>query len=320
MDWKTLARTSWGRFAIGFGILTAITLLSAMHLYIGQILSDKPISWTLAIRRSSEDWFSMGVLVPVVLSLSRRYQFERSRLRQWLLVHGLGSVIYGLCYISLYAGILDGQVSIEGTTFEFGPMVKKMVVHYLPAVMIAYWLIVFGQHTCHYYGRFRERELRAAELETQLVGARLEALRMQLNPHFLFNTLHTISALVHQNPAAADRTIARLSDLLRLTLDPSETHEVPLKQEIAFLSRFLEIEQTRFEDRLSVEIAVPPEVEDALVPTLILQPLVENAIRHGIEPREAAGKVSIRASRVGERLCIHITDNGPGLAPPARVV
>jgi two-component system, LytTR family, sensor kinase len=136
---------------------------------------------------------------------------------------------------------------------------------------------------------------------------------MQLNPHFLFNTLHAVSALIHEDPEAADRVVARLSELLRLSLDQTKPQQVPLHEELVFLDRYLEIEQTRFSDRLKVEKQVSPDVERALVPYLILQPLVENAIRHGIEPREDQGKVIISACRSNGMLQLRITDNGAGL-------
>src|SRR5262249_2814360 len=151
------------------------------------------------------------------------------------------------------------------------------------------WVIVFGHLFWSYYHRFREGEMQTAKLQRELVEARLEALRMQLNPHFLFNTLHAISALIHEQPDAADRMVARLSDLLRLTLDPSKPQEVPLSEEMAFLQGYLEIEQTRFSERLHVTKDIETGTESALVPFLLLQPLVENAIRHGIEPREERG-------------------------------
>jgi sensor histidine kinase YesM len=180
-----------------------------------------------------------------------------------------------------------------------------------------YWLVVFGHLGWHYYQRYRERELQAAELGRELVEARLDALRLQLNPHFLFNTLHAISALIHEDPEAADRMVARLSDLLRLSLDQSKPQEVPLSEEIAFLDRYLEIELTRFGDRLKIEKQIAAEAQDALVPFLLLQPLVENAIRHGIEPREETGHVAISAQRNNGVLELRISDDGAGLSGAA---
>ena len=136
---------------------------------------------------------------------------------------------------------------------------------------------------------------------------------MQLNTHFLFNTLHVISALIHENPEDADRIVARLSELLRVSLEQSDTQEVPLRQELSFLERYLEIEQVRFQDRLAVELDIESGLDDILVPSLILQPLVENAIRHGIAPREDMGRLKIAARRLNGMLELKVGDNGPGL-------
>jgi LytS/YehU family sensor histidine kinase len=166
----------------------------------------------------------------------------------------------------------------------------------------------------HYHQRNRERELQASALATELVRTRLDVLRMQLNPHFLFNTLHTISALIHESPEDADRIVARLSELLRVSLEQSDTQEVPLREELAFLERYLEIEQTRFQDRLAIEMEIDAGLDDVLVPSLILQPLVENAVRHGIEPRENTGRITIAARRLEAMLELKVSDNGPGLS------
>jgi LytS/YehU family sensor histidine kinase len=150
------------------------------------------------------------------------------------------------------------------------------------------------------------------ELESHLAQARLQALRMQLHPHFLFNTLNAISTLVHTNPRSADEMIGGLSEMLRMSLDSASESEVPLSRELHFLNHYLEIEKVRFGDRLRVEQSIAQDVQNALLPTLILQPLVENAIRHGIEPKLAAGQVFIRALRVGDKLQITIRDTGIG--------
>src|SRR6516225_3316734 len=148
--------------------------------------------------------------------------------------------------------------------------------------LVIYWIIVTATQGYLYYTRYRESELRSAQLSAQLAQAQLQALRMQLHPHFLFNTLNAISTLVYKDPEIADRMIARLSDLLRLTLENIGVQEVPLAQELEFLERYLEIERTRFADRLTVRMDIAPEALDGCTPYLILQPLVENALRHGI--------------------------------------
>jgi sensor histidine kinase YesM len=145
------------------------------------------------------------------------------------------------------------------------------------------------------------------------VEARLTALQTQLNPHFLFNTLHAISSLVERDPRGVRRMIARLSELLRLTLERTEQQEVPLEQELAFLQRYLEIMQIRFQGSLEVETQVDPVVNEALVPTLILQPLVENAVKHGVSKVDGGGRIAVSARREGDRLVLSVRDNGPGL-------
>jgi len=172
-----------------------------------------------------------------------------------------------------------------------------------------YWWMVCGCWAWSYFQESRERERRALELETRLTQASLQALKMQLQPHFLFNALN---ALIHENPKAADDMLAALSQFLRMCLDASSQNEVPLRKELEFADRYLEIQQTRFGDRLRVQRKIDPAAADAIVPPLLLQPLVENAIRHGIETRESGGLVTIHVQRHGDMLRLEVCDDGPG--------
>jgi signal transduction histidine kinase len=180
-------------------------------------------------------------------------------------------------------------------------------------VFLAYLDVILAGHAIYYARDARSRQVQATALEARLAMAQLDVLRMQLHPHFLFNTLNTISALMHRDLAAADRMLALLGDLLRDSFEKISAQEVSLKQELGFLEKYLEIEKTRFRDRLTVETEVDPEVLDAEVPNLVLQPLVENAIRHGIARRREAGHIRLRAWRDGDRLELRVRDNGPGL-------
>ena len=168
-----------------------------------------------------------------------------------------------------------------------------------------------------YHQRYQDKAVTSSRLEAQLAQARLDALKMQLQPHFLFNTLNAVSALLHKDPDAADRMIARLGDFLRMTLENDGGHEVTLAQEMTFLNCYLAIEKVRFEDRLTTRVDVALEALPALVPNLILQPLVENAIRHGVGRRVGAGCIAIEAARENGRLRLRVTDNGPGWTEPA---
>jgi two-component system, LytTR family, sensor kinase len=168
-------------------------------------------------------------------------------------------------------------------------------------------------HVWMYYERVRDREVRASQLEGQLARTQLEMLKLQLQPHFLFNTLNAISALMHQNVYSAQDMLSRLSDLLRVSLDNVAVQEVPLKSEIEFVRNYLHIEQVRFQDRLTVTMDIDPETLDTMVPNMLLQPLVENSIRHGIARSSGPGTIRIESKHVVGAIRITIQDNGPGL-------
>jgi sensor histidine kinase YesM len=176
-----------------------------------------------------------------------------------------------------------------------------------------YWAILGVRYAIEYYQKYKERELRASQLETRLAQARLQVLKMQLHPHFLFNTLNAISELVFKDPESAEHMITNLSDLLRLSLENVGVQEVPLKQELDFLGKYVEIEQTRFHDRLRLKMNIAPETLDATVPNMILQPLVENAIRHGIGVRSSGGNIEVGAERENGMLHLFVRDDGRGV-------
>lgn len=202
--------------------------------------------------------------------------------------------------------------------FEFPPAPRpkgpKLDLWSTLVDLLAYGAIMGLAHSVHFYRRFRERERRALFLESNLAHARLNALRAQLQPHFLFNSLNAIAVLLRRDPRLAEATLMSLSELLRLALRQSEKQEIALREEMQFVERYLEIQQTRFGDKLRVERSIEPAALDCLVPALVLQPLIENAIRHGIEPAEEAGVVRLTAHRQDENLMLMVEDDGVGLA------
>lgn len=302
---------------IYIGIWVVLGVLSAVEVYIGQLLWDKPITWAVAFRRSFKEVFAYGICMLGVLWLCRRVSFQPGRRVQWFLVHMLGALVFSVSLVGFVSWLESGERSVQtGEILTFEYIFNKLLVSYSLSLIFKYWIVVFGCLGWHYYKAYRERERQAAVLATELVQARLHALRMQINPHFLFNTLNTISSLVHENPEAADRMIVRLSELLRRTLDHGENQEVELREEIRFLKSYLEIEQMRFPDRLSVTFDIDARADQLLVPHLILQPLVENALHHGLLNREEGGRIEVTARVVdNQRLELRVRDNGFGLPP-----
>ncbi len=298
-----------------FAVWLVLGLLTAVEVYIAQQLWDKPITWTLALRRSFKVVIAYAVCFLPVLWLCGRLRLETGRRARWFLAHMAGALVFSLAYVAFLSWLESGERSVQtGGILTFEYLFGKLLVSYTLSNICKYWIVVLGCLGWHYYKAYRERERQAAALATELVQARLQALRMQINPHFLFNTLNTISALIPENPEAADRMIARLSGLLRRTLESGDVQEVPLREELEFLKSYLEIEQMRFPDRLTVTFDIDPKAQELLVPHLILQPLVENALRHGILPREEAGRVEISARVADEHyLELKVRDNGNGL-------
>ena len=255
-------------------------------------------------------WAALGL---AAIALARRFPLERGRVLRGLAVHLPAAVLMsfaeGACaFAALHSLHLFGPSSMPAREVLGRLMIGKFHTN-----VLTYAALVGLVHLRDYYGKYRERELRSSRLEARLAQAELEVLKMQLHPHFLFNTLHAISALMHRDVEAADRMLSRLGDLLRLALEDVGAQEVSLQHELDFVGRYLEIEQIRFGERIRIEVAVAPETLDALVPSLVLQPLVENAIRHGIAPRAGGGRLEIRALREGAMLRLQVCDDGPGL-------
>jgi signal transduction histidine kinase len=298
-----------------FGVATALGIFSALQAYnYVNLLYDRGQPFHLLLALNFSYWYSWAVLVPGVLWLARRYRFGRLTWRRAALMHTLGVVAATAAHAALTISAHVAILEWAGRPAAWWPMFGELFFLNFDWEMMTYWAVVGLSHVLDFHRESQEREVTAIQLEARLAEAQLEALQRQLHPHFLFNTLHTISALMHRDIDAADAMLERLSDLLRLTLDRLSLQQVPLKDEIDFVEKYLEIERARFGDRLRVHFDVEPGILDALVPTLLLQPLVENAVRHGIAPKVGGGRVEIAARRDGDCLRLVVRDNGAGLA------
>jgi signal transduction histidine kinase len=284
------------------------------------VAADEPLPWQRLLPVFI-GWQIWGVLTPFVLWVSRRFPLDRGVRLPSVFVHLGAAAACALVDLVAYSGVRSLVLQAVGRQESFPDLMRLHLLQGGAAFdLLLYAAIAAGGHAFEYYRRYRDREVETSQLEARLIEAQLQVLKMQLHPHFLFNTLNSISSLMHRDVEAADRMIALLSDLLRMSLQSSAQQVVPLEQELAFLERYLEIETTRFPDRLRVGYAIEPAAREALVPNLLLQPLVENAIRHGIALRSAPGRVEVRAGVAGGRLRLEVQDDGPGMpgSKPAR--
>ena len=299
------------------GVATALGVFSALQAfnYVSFFSErDQPFHVLLALNLTY--WYTWALLAPFMLWMARRFRFDRDGWARSALAHVAGVLVATLAHamVSVTARVYVMQW-LADREVEWWLVVRERFFLYFDWEMMTYWAVIALSHALDYRRESQERAVTAAQLQTRLAEAQLQALQRQLHPHFLFNTLHTISALMHRNIDAADAMLARLSDLLRMTLDQLGTQVVRLKDELDFVEKYLEIEHTRFGDRLRVRIDAEPQTLDASVPNFILQPLVENALRHGIGPKVGGGTVEVIARRVGDRLLLVVRDDGRGVPP-----
>jgi sensor histidine kinase YesM len=304
----------WVKWLIIFLIWTLLGLFFTSQVAFQNFRTETQIpfwrilSWQLF---SGYVWF---LITPLVLYLGQRFPFEKGGWKTSLPVHIVASFAIAFCQLAIDAYVLPrlgylGKYK-DAPYFEAYKLFLIINLHFSVGI---YWAVLSIYQAVRYYRKFRERELTASKLETRLAQSRLQVLKMQLHPHFLFNTLNAISELIYKDRESAERMIGDLSDLLRMSFENLEVQEISLKQELEFLRKYLEIEQMRFHDRLIVEMEISPDTLDASVPNMILQPLVENAIKHGIAPRSTGGKIQIGAVRENGSLELSVWDNGIGV-------
>ncbi|HET6361723.1 MAG TPA: histidine kinase [Gemmatimonadota bacterium] len=259
-------------------------------------------------------WLVWALFTPAIVWLARAFPIERGRLARAVPIHALAGTGFALAHLALW---LAWTQAVSPYRLEDRPWAEMYWVYVqgrFNVSFLVYWAVVGAAHAVTYAARLRQREVDASRLTAQLSEARLAALRARVHPHFLFNTLHAISTLVGRDVARAREMIARLSDLLRLSLERDAAQEITLREELEYIDLYLDIEQSRFGDRLEVDFAIDPDTLDARVPNLILQPLVENAIRHGIAWLEEPGTLRIAASRANGRMELSIVNDLPAPA------
>ncbi len=282
--------------------------------YLNQTVTAQPMSWPFALVSTFPNWYFWAMMAPVVIWVGKRARIERENWIQTVFLVHIPTMVALLLVHSLANLFLFYATGMPGHEAMTTGLYK---VHFWTRVhsnILTYWMVLGLFYAYDYYQKFLNREQAAAILEIRLAEANLRALKMQLHPHFLFNTLNSVAALVRKNDnKTAVKMLVKLGDFLRLALENKGIQEIPVSQEIDFLQRYLSIEKIRFGDRLSVVFEVEEYVASGYVPNMILQPLVENAIHHGIGPNAEKGQIDIRVKKDGKNLIMEVQDNGKGL-------
>jgi two-component system LytT family sensor kinase len=315
------ARKRLSTFLWAAAIVLAISVFFASFaFYYGKVAAASEITPPLGADRERTfifffaRFFPLALLAPAIFALGERWSLFSRRWKSHLAYHLGAGFVFAAVHVLLSYGLMESAFALGWARFRLMTLEHEAFVFFRYNYLF-YWIVLCVSFLPEYYQRYRAREFRVTQLEAKLAQANLRLLKMQLNPHFLFNTLNSISALIYEDPGAADRVIARLSDLLRQTLDYKGDQEISVKKEMEFLRPYLDIMKIRFAEKLRLSIEVAPETEEARVPALLLQPLVENAVRHGVLHREDGGRVALRIRRSGTSLVLEVEDDGPGLGP-----
>ena len=308
------AKQQFKTWTLVFGFWTLLALSYTVSSVVSALNEGMQPSWTRALAWNLIDFYLWMALTPLVIRLGRLgardwHRFWALHIPCSLLVAGVQTTLMLVLFWWLCGPGTHSQVT------TLGGYLRMESVYKYHLALVTYWILLAVLRGMDSRRRLKDERLRNAQLETQLVQSQLQALRMQLQPHFLFNTLNAISALALSDPAQARLMIARLSDFLRLTLEERHAPQVPLSRELQFLECYLGIQQVRFQDRLATQLDVASDTVNAAVPNLILQPLVENALRHGLLAKPGGGTLRISSRRDGDRLHLRIDDDGLGLPP-----
>jgi two-component system, LytTR family, sensor kinase len=294
----------WLRWTLGLAAWTLIGVFFASQTYIGSSYAQRPLTWEQAVTVGLTAWYVRAALSPIVGALARRFPVSRGQLARRVVLHVATGLVWSAVATAAIQWVLTPLVGVSGGALS------PVEFH---TSFLTYAVLLGLTQGIDNYRRYRDQEIAASRLEAHLATARLDLLRMQLNPHFLLNALHDISALMREDVERAERMVDDLSELLRLSLRYAGEPEVPLSEEVGFLRRYLDLEQMRFQDRLETRVDVDRDALAARVPYLVLQPLVENAVRHGVAPRLERGRVEVRGRADGEALVLEVHDEGPAV-------
>ncbi len=291
---------------------SVLGIVSSLEMRLESTFSPSQTGWGAMLFMQLSFTTVCAALTPAILWWARRFPVDKRPYWPSVLAHLFGAAAFTVVAKSIWSAWMYAH---EGKFLSWNKLFWN-IVYSADYCFVLYCMVVLVSCVVVYYRRYQHGVLNAARLNGELAQAQLRWLKGRLHPHFLFNALHTISALIHEDPDAADRMIARLSELLRLSLRDSSLQEVPLEQELEYLDVYLDIERTRFADNLHVIFDIADDTQDALVPSLVLQPIVENAIRHGLGGISGVGVIKITAVHEGSKLLLTVADNGKGICNP----
>jgi len=313
--------SNWRKAVLVIAGWTLFALVCATQAYLNYLHSGRPLPYSQVISGWLVCAYLWAVLTPFVFLFAKRFPIANERAARSIALHVFFGLFIALLQLALYVFAHHLLLGNASRPFSAWQQFRGLVLTGFHINLLIYLMLIGFYEAFDYYRRYRERErhasqleIEAAKLETQLTRAQLDALRMQMHPHFLFNTLNSVSVLMQEDVTLANEMLLRLSELLRLTLSQNQTQEVTLQQELELLRLYLEIERVRFQDRLQVKIEAAPDTLEARVPNLILQPLVENAIRHAVAPRADETLVIVRSARDDGKLRLQVSDNGDGVS------
>ncbi|MBO6575756.1 MAG: sensor histidine kinase [Rhodothermales bacterium] len=299
------------RWALIFGLWTVPALAALSFYYLNQIVTGQPVDWDFGMVATLPNWYFWALLTPAVMAVAHRYPIDQTNWKRNVFLVHLPAMILLILVHSLANLLLFRGVGLHDTVNL--ALYEVHITTRIHANVLAYWTVLGVYQAVTTFRKLRRRDAEAAVMQVELAQAHLRALKMQLNPHFLFNTLNSITALIRKEEnRKAVRMTVKLSDFLRLALENRGLYEVGLRQEMEFAQRYLAIEQVRFGDRLKIEVNLEPGTEHLFVPNMLLQPIVENAVHHGIAQSDKPGVIRVTSCLDNDRLYLRVQDNGPG--------